>query len=68
MEFTTIDTATVLQLAYNALLEQWCNEIQRQARLSERGQASPIADARIAKYEAQLAELHNKIKEAESEQ
>lgn len=64
-ELKTIDTATVFKLAYSALLEHWCDEMERKARLADQGHASPISDARIAKYEMQLAELHDRIVEVE---
>jgi len=57
MEYKTISAHDVLNLAWGALLERQQREIDRKKDLNMRGKASPIADAKIEKYEAQIREI-----------
>ena len=51
--------------AYNYVLALWSREIERKDKLNKEGKTSPIADAKIKKYNAQLDELHEVILDAE---
>ena len=59
MNFTNITDYQLINLAYSAIIEKWVKEKGRKERLNAQGSMSPIADHKIAKYEAQMEELRN---------
>lgn len=58
----------ILYAAYYDLLERWEREKAHHVRMHDAGKKSPIADARIAKYDKQLDYLHTRILAIEAQE
>lgn len=57
----TITTYEIYRAAWSNILGHWSKEAERQERGRKEGRPTPIADARLKKYRAQLDELEKEI-------
>lgn len=60
-KFETLTDLEVLYYAYNSILAIWAKEIDRKDDLLANNLTTNISDARLAKLDAKLAELHAEI-------